>query len=75
MLEIMLTQLKKKSITTSSVVLPESSSYGIVEEELLEQMTVITYMASYEFITFKTEKIDSWKGSITYIVKKEKGRN
>lgn len=48
--------LKKLSIKKAIIALPEEKPYNISDTELLKQMAITLHMASYEFITFKSEK-------------------
>lgn len=53
-------QLKKLSIKNAVVALPDEKPFGVDAVELLKQITIIAHMASYEFITFKSEKKSDW---------------
>ncbi len=48
--------LKKFSITSATYALPDEKPFGVSNTELLQQLSITAHMASYEFVTFKSEK-------------------
>jgi leucyl aminopeptidase len=48
--------IKKMSIESAILALPDPKPYKISQEELLEQIVTTCHMADYEFSTFKTKK-------------------
>ncbi len=49
-------QLKKLSIKTAVMALPDEKPFEVSDTELLKQLVIAAHMASYEFITFKSEQ-------------------
>lgn len=60
--------MKRLSIKTAVLHAPQASYYDMELPELLKQMAVSAYLASYEFITFKRDKASrAYDGSITIV--------
>lgn len=52
--------LKKLSIKDAVLALPDAQPFGTTDAEIFKQITIIAQMASYEFISFKSEKKADW---------------
>ncbi len=48
--------LKKLSIKSALIGLPDEKPFNISDTELLKQLAITAHMANYEFITFKSDK-------------------
>lgn len=57
--------LKKQTIASAVVALPNLAPFELTSAELVKQMTIAAIMADYEFSTFKTDKKDArWNGKL-----------
>jgi len=62
-------QLKKYSIKSALLALPDEKPFHISDTELLKQIAIAVHMASYEFTTFKSDKKDKvWDGKIVIAI-------
>lgn len=60
---------KKLSIKTAALALPNQKSFNVTDAELLKQMATIAYLASYEFVTFKTDKKNvEWSTTLHFVL-------
>jgi leucyl aminopeptidase len=61
--------LKKLSITSALIAPPEEKPFGVSNTELLKQLALTAHMASYEFITFKSEKKKTkWNCKLNFVM-------
>jgi leucyl aminopeptidase len=61
--------LKKLSIKTAIVALPEEKPFNVSDTFLLKQMGIAAHMASYEFLTFKNEKKkQEWSVDLSFVI-------
>jgi leucyl aminopeptidase len=61
--------LKKFSISSAIYALPHEKPFGVSNTELLYQLALTAYMASYEFTTFKSDgKKNNFKSTITVAI-------
>lgn len=63
--------LKKYSIPTASVEIPDHTRYKISEQELIRQTAIIAHMANYTFDSYKSDKKAEWSGNITLVTKSD----
>jgi leucyl aminopeptidase len=61
--------LKKLSIKSAVMALPDEKPFNISDTELLKQLAITAHMASYEFITFKSEKKKAeWACQLSFVL-------
>ncbi len=58
-------KMKSLDIQSALLALPETTPFGVSSAELVKQLSIIAFMADYEFIKFKSDRKDKeWSGTL-----------